>query len=406
MTASRVPPTIVTVMVAMFLLTLVGTTGPTIAQESSTDCVQLYINGTLEYESSACTEVTPTPTPEDTVTPTPTPEPTSTPTPEPTATPESRSHDTSVWHEPSDHHHGHSPSGSEIHPAIADFFANHPFGPEFEKVGNSWLTSAAENEYPYPGKHVGFTNLVELDTGCQTSARDGSSSGDCVQAYYLQVHTLGLAEALRTRLHSDKIVALVCSEIGGQCDIVAMGGHADYGMMHSQYKDTICPDPDNPQLPSDYEFQPPYRTVNLSARDAFLWSSNINAVVEPYYDPDPNRRLQIVWSERPWESPATGDACLDPAQDVVTGHDGSEFQLFSILLNVNDLPRPFEGWTDVHGNVDPSCVETGPDCVPIYIGPDVPANSDFTLLRSVKIGDANAAPILDYSASSLEMPGQ
>lgn len=329
---------------------------------------------------------------------------------EPTPTPTSIvvGHDITLWHAPgvAGHQHGLDPQAA--HPAIVEWLNTHPWGPLFSSIGHPWASSPVENLYPWPlGKHEGHVNLGELATGCDQFNPGGDfQHGNCIESYLFQIHALGNAHEFRARFHSEKIVAWVCDKAGEKCGIVATGGLADFGEAHAAYKKELCPLADNPPFDESATVnQPPYRTVNGSKRFFLFWSTLTNVSVEKFFDPVPNRLFQSAWNNRPFSVPSLED-CTDPSLDI--SHTNPEnrnnvFQVFSLLLYIDQFPRPFEGYTDIHGNLSESCTAPSMVCVPLYIGADVPAGN-ATLNRPVMHGDPEAAPVQVYGADATLLP--
>jgi len=332
---------------------------------------------------------------------------TSTPLPEVTSTP--FAHDVTLWHEPGVAGHQHGQNPFEAHPEIVAWLTSHPWGPLFSSIGHPWASSPVENLYPWPlGKHEGHINLSENDTHCDQFDPGGKfNHGNCITAYLFQVHALGNAFEFRARKHSDKIVAWVCDKATGlQCGIVATGGLADYGERAASYKKTLCPLPDNPlYLGNDSLNQPPYVTVNGSKRYFVFWSNLLNVSMEKYFNPVPNRLFQAAWNQRPFSVPSLTD-CTDPSLDIQhtnLENRNNTFQVFTLLLYIEDFPRPFEGYTDIHGNLSTTCTAPSAVCVPLYIGANVPAGN-ATLNRPVDMGNPEAAPIQVYGADVELLP--
>ena len=387
--------------------------------------MQLGARATPTPKATATTRATRTPrmTLTATLTPVPvtvTPTPTGTPLPNATPTSTPFAHDVTLWHEPGIAGHQHGQNPLEVHPEIVAWLNTHPIGKYFSSIGHPWASSTIENLYPWPlGKHEGHVFLSENETNCPQFDPGGQfQHGNCVDAYLFQPHVLGNMQEFLARVHSDKVVAWVCDKATGlQCGIVATGGLADYGMGHDSYKKLICPLESNPPFGESSIFQPPYRTVNGSNRFFLFWSSLANASVAQYFDPDPNRILQTAWNNRPFSVPQTGDldrdgvmenpdACQDA--DLAIHHDNegnrnNVFQVFTLLLYIEDFPRPFDGYTDVHGVLSTTCTAPSAVCVPLYIGANVPVGN-ATLNRPVVHGDPEAAPIQIYGADVELLP--
>jgi hypothetical protein len=320
------------------------------------------------------------------------------PAPQPTATPPVPGHDTTVWHEPAlGHHHGADPMS-----AAPEIVALREKNPVFAQLGGPWQTSALENEYPYPGKHVGFINLVESDIGCA----DTVPGYICVDDYYMQVHSIGNYHAWATRFHSFKLIVNTCQQSGMDCRI-ATGGWHDFAVFHDDYKQHLCDIPGAANQGGNLH-QPPYVVAGdaIRAKDNIFWSSLINPVTYGYYSPVPNWMAQTAWIELDvWSSPKKGEtSCADESQAIINEGNRTKFQVFTIRMpNLENVPRPFSGFTDRWGHIVLGCTQAGLDCVPLYVGPDVPAGNVY-FNRSVIAGDPAAAPIQTFPCPDCVMP--
>lgn len=371
------------------------------------------------------TESRPTPTPASaraTATPLPTtltPSPISSPTlaltsegtPLPSTPPVATStpfvHDVFTWHEAGVgfHHHGANPlDPAQTRPAIVDWLTTNEWGPLFSQVGNLWESSSIENVWPWPmGKHEGFAFLSEMDTGCPLNKLP-PSTGACIEAYTFKVHALGNFNEFFAQSHSDAFVGLVCDrENETQCGIVATGGVANYGMAHAQYKEVECVLDTNPGYSLE---QTPYRSINSSLRYFLQWSSLTSDSLDEFFPEPPNQILQTVWSNRPFSVP-TLENCGDPSSYIE--HTNIEnrnniYQVFTIILKLDRFPRPFMGFTNVHGTIDPTCTAPSTTCVPLYIEEGVPPGNAI-LNRLAHNGDPEAAPFIIYgSADTILLP--
>lgn len=342
-----------------------------------------------------------------------TPGATNTPLPFPTVTPTSIvvGHDVTMWHAPGVAGHHHGANWTSAHPEIVKWLQEYKYGKLFTSIGNLWASSPIENLYPWPmGKHEGHINLIENNTNCDLGKMPPTPGQTCVKAYFFQPHVLGNAQEYRARIHSEKLVALVCDwETQTKCGVVATGGLVDYGQAHSLYKNFVCPLADNPPYPEKYSADlPPYRTVNGTSRQFMFWSSLTGPAIRQYFEVQPNNLLQVAWNNRPFSSPSLDD-CTDPGSDITFTNPenrNNTFQVFFISLLIADLPRPFEGFTDLHGTVDKTCTAPSPVCVPLYIGAGVPPGNAL-LNRIVDMGDPEDAPILTFGDANtpLNPPG-
>jgi hypothetical protein len=368
--------------------------------------IQLLVDGVTVYDSGGA--ATPEPTREPTVAPTAATEPT------PTAAP---GHDTSLWHEPAlGHHHG--PPHADASPPIVHWLETHPWGASFLAIGGFEPTSAAENGWPYPGKHAGFKRIVENNI-YDPNVKDGNVPlpGElCIDSIFLVVHDLGTAHEFRTpdSIHSLAIVAAVdddCNPATPLPDdsIIAIATHGFYGERHAAYKEVLC-DPNLPPVYPDGQSlsQPPYVTVNTSTREWVYWNTNTNALMQQFFEPDVNTAFQVAWAARVWETPALND-CGNPAADVAfcpadgsCGANGTRFQIFTVEIPVTG---PREGFVDRYGAPAPACSAIGPGCFPYYVGAGVPVGT-AVVRRTPHVGNPNDAPFLDYATNAaLVMPG-
>lgn len=354
---------------------------------------------------------------------TPTPGTTATPGPSPTVIPPG-DHDPTVWHEPGVlyHHHGADPfDTTQVHPEIVEWLQTHPWGPHFSRIGNLWESSPIENVGLWPlGKHEGFINLSEVDTGCDPY-NPTIYNGNCIRAYLYQIHALGNSAEFMARVHSWKAVLYVCGGIdgSGECGIVAFGGHHDYGERHSSYKKELCElgisDPSgtggNPPYKANHTIdQPPYIAGAGSGPQYLFWNSQANPVIGYAFDPDVNNIFTTAWNHLPWSVPSKdGQLCSDPEHDYFPCPDGScrnshrEFQVFTMVAHLEGVPRPFEGYLDVYGNLNHNCTSVGPLCVPFYVSETVP-EGDAHINRLVRHGNPNEAPIMRYGEGATLLP--
>lgn len=373
----------------------------------------------VDGENSSLAE-RPTPRPVRTRTPTPIP-PTDTPTPiPPTDTPTAEpipEHDVTAWHVPgiAFHHHGADPSSA--HPDILAYLQEHP---EYGEIGHPWASSPTENVFPWPaGKHEGWTLLVE--TNAPARGILGANQLDViVESYFIWIHDLGNAHEMRTRVHSWKGIFRVCDRATlTNCGLVASGGWQDFGERHSEYKRTGCILPDNPAFPPEYSVfgpapqfaQAPYVAVSGTPRQWIYWNAAVNPVIEPFLGHD-HDLFVIGFSARPWETPAQDPTnCGLPEFDTAfcpaggCANNKTQFQMFVLYLQLEDYPRPYQGFVDRWGAPVTGCTEVGLNCIPLTIGVGVPTGN-ANLNRHVRVSNNTYAPILNYDdGAELHMPG-
>lgn len=324
-------------------------------------------------------------------------------------------HSANTWHSPEyTHHHGANPATSNLY--------NLYISQTGHEIGYPWLSSPTENTYPFPeGKHEGFFNLLENNTNCDQTGRVGGLN--CINAYLLQIHTLGMDHALYTRVHSQYGVFKVCNKAGTQCGYVTTGGWADYGVMHNGYKRQIC------QLDSDpynYPYNTPEGLNHLPYRVAInttllppnnlgniqFWNSmGPSGSHIQYYPHLPNNILGLSWSSIDAWNYVDGLDCSNPSRSTAPCPDGScnfnhtKFQIFAIKLQNLPTQRPFVGFTNVWGHIDPNCTTTSSTCIPLSITANTP-QGDALLSRGVRQGKCDEIQCFDFdNGQILQMPG-
>lgn len=231
------------VVISLVLIALFGPSGA--SGQGGADCIQLYVNGTLVFESSACNVVDPTPTstPQPTLTPTkviqPTPTntpvpATSTPTitatvtvtptlqPTPTPTPSGGAsdkplcaeHDPRAFHtlEAQDCHYDH-PHGDDPH-LVDDIFGTEYFNFAGGEISYQWQTPNENID-----KHKGYIWQVGRDLECFSDYTDG-----CFTDYRVQFHGMQTAHGAVTNFHSAMMQARICNEAAlDRCGRVFVG---------------------------------------------------------------------------------------------------------------------------------------------------------------------------------------
>lgn len=320
-------------------------------------------------------------------------------------------HSVTHWHAPGDYHH-HGANPADAHPLLQQAMDEH----WTQEIGSAWESSAHENDFPH-GDHAGFKNLSETDTGCPRLP----AGATCVKAYFLQVHAMGTNAHGRKDVHSIKGAFLVCDD--NQCGYIVTGGWHDYIWLHAPYKRYFCEQPGDPVIAPRYQLsQVPYTALTTrlgfegtdNEQNRIFWSSlGPNAVTADVVEANrgyiPNRGLQVVWSEVDAWDTAVGDSplcndsgadtrlCPDDVNDAGCRWNGTEFQVFTIRFNNLPTARPFDGYTDRHGNVVGGCTAEGLDCVPLIISAGVPQGTPM-LSRNVQ---PDTAPLLNYDDGTL-----
>lgn len=321
-----------------------------------------------------------------------TPVPTSTP-PLPAAVGE---HDTTAWHAPAlGHDHGANPATAhpDLQAAMAQYWT--------QEIGSAWQSS--EHENMFPGKHAGFTNLIETNTGCPQFK--GQTGDLCVTDFVLQVHALGTNAHALIPIHSWKGVFRVCDKTMTQCGTVVAGGHHDYGVIHAPYKKAICDTPDDVPVPAQYQFNAPYTALATeqlnNGNNRIFWNSlgPPGVLRDAYLSARghlPNRGMGLAFAELDAfdHAPGYSPGCADPATYVDSAKPTDNGSLFQVYTLRYELPegRPFDGYVDSRGNVVEGCAAESVDCVPLHISASVPEGRLF-LNRSV---GPQYAPLLEY----------
>lgn len=337
--------------------------------------------------------VTPTRTNTRTLTPTPVVSPTVTETPQPTSTgatptvtstssptitptssgsiepfPEAAACDFhppgwhGVWNYEQGCHYDHTHNAD---PAEFD----HLFGPITAYTG-------AEISYPWQTegenalKHEGYKIANISNPSCLTN----SPNDGCIEAFRAEFHVVGALGAT-VRFHSFWIEAML--EGGG---IVRTGGHSDFGVLCVPYKGEHIPLPgDPPGLGCGANQPPPYRghstveTAQQKGRAQYTWNSQARfgwgEIVESF-----DFQSRDDFGGIPQDDPFSfEDFFLCPDWSCPNNH--STMLVYELVL---DVPfSNFVGFTDVQGNVDPSCSAPGPNCAPLIIENAVPGKYSF-----------------------------
>lgn len=339
--------------------------------------------------------------------------------PTPSVTPpHNGDHDVNIWHEPGfGHHHGHNP---ENFPELWAIY----LAQTGQEIGYPWLSKVTENVWPFPhGDHEGFKFLAETDTNCIQIDPPAENQPNCIKSYLVLVHSMGTVHHLYTRIHSNYGVFEVCSLDLSECGYVATGGLVDYGVTHAGYKREICQLPgDPPSYPYDTAAglnRLPYRAavdhsekLPTETENIEFWnSSGPGAGNIKNYPHRPNTILGLSWSAvDSWDYMDVSDCdnlelAIAPCPDGSCALNGTSFQVFAIRLQNLPSARPFSGWTDVDGHVDPTCTETSPICVPLVITDDVPLGNAL-LSKGVRQGKCDQVLCQEFdNGTPLYAPG-
>ena len=291
-----------------------------------------------------------------------------------------------------DHEHGFDPLAADVLSDLGDYR-----NILAQAISYPWATPH-ENAL----KHEGYKWDTHLDQSiaCQRPKNGGQNTAT---AWAIQYHALGDQRGATTRIHSFFIMTLICDPITGEKGLMMTGGHQDFGQLVSPYQGEIVPLHDAPQPQYD-EKREPYR--------AHACASEHPVECRPVTRPTGN----VSWISRPRNTQGNGlisfqfrardyfDYILEETRSLSNptfkywcGGDkydpiGCEFNATTarvVLVQGHIDPQwdgldgmldgkvTYSGFTDVWGNLDPTCTETGAECVPL-------------LLTSVPIGSYRA----------------
>lgn len=357
----------------------------------------------------------PTPTKVVTVEPTmePTPIETVLPTSAPTLPPEptSTGHDDSACHGALDGHtHGMCFSDLPNGP-VKSFISDNMW---IYNLDNEVKSSPTENTL----KHDGFKFLFAKFNGCQqfgNSDRVGNDS--CITEALFRVHSLGIAEAMRTpnSKHSIMVVANICDQSLTNCGVGVFPEVESYGEVHSQYKKTGCfnleggvmhPDKYSINAGAGNNAQPPYVANRTSKFDQVLWSSLTNPAVQL----DENHLVQVAWSENMFETVNNDpNLCADPNFDLLhysSTNEGfkNQYLFDTIVLNIDSFSRPFDGYVSPNGLINNSCNSPSLNCFRTIIESSVPQGDAFYNIAVRNIGQSTTGVVIDITEPNIYMP--
>lgn len=215
----------------------------------------------------------------------------------------------------------------------------------------------------------------------------------CITNATVRVHLPGDATHAKKRNHSIVVWARVCdvSPDGTPkepCGTVGAMGIEDWGVKHMPYKTAFCYDDLTPRhwatnalYPLDLIGQPPYVALQ-PARNGyahqFVSTITFNPLVEDYYHtaafPEfPNHLIRATYNLM--DAKEVFASCN--GEILPTGYDASAYILHALALPNLPEARPFYGFTDANGYVDPTCTEIGLTCNLLFIGATVPQGVPF-----------------------------
>lgn len=248
-----------------------------------------------------------------------------------------------------------------------------------QEVAYVWQTPG-ENTVKHPGYNWGGQQFNE----CKIDFADGG-----VKSAWVQAHGMANYMGQQARVHSFWMMAELCNE-EGFAGLVMSGGHADFGQLHvPAYKTNVAGTdiyPKAPQPPYNIN-QPPYVGLAETARHFETW----NSLTSRFSRPSVAEHEIMGFAFRIFDS--YSGLTLDG--DVVNfGGNSSHRQFYEFSVNVpvslvdeNGVVN-YEGWTDVHGNIDESCTETTAECVPLIITDALPGSyhTNGTSLIGIRSG--------------------
>lgn len=301
-------------------------------------------------------------------------------------------HDPLSWHAwDGTHHHGVDPKQyiEVFGETLSDYLDT------YGEIGFPWATSPLE-------EHEGYIWLyTERQPGEQIFNNGGQlpvNEINPVQAALICVHTTGDLHHLRKRFHSHYGFFLIEARDESSMGVVATGGWADYGIMHTKYKVTHCPLPSDPPGFTNL-MQPPYRATTPEFRGGVMmqfWSGlGPNPAFAEYFPDNPNHLMRLAWSTLDATEYPDKNHCADEEYDKTAYLVGNrQFQIFTAALN--NLPAaPFYGWTNRHGHLVTPTGNPGVDEVPLVVTAGTPAGLSM-INRMVRQGDPNVAPIMVF----------
>jgi hypothetical protein len=294
-------------------------------------------------------------------TPEPAPTPGTTISPYPDAPPCAH-HDSQTWHglwnaeEGCHYTHTHNADPSAM---------DHIFGPYHAFTGQE-ISYAWQTHQENLTKHVGYKWATISNPECRT---DLPGQG-CIKNFRVEFHVVGTFGA-NFRFHSFWLEAEL--EGGG---IIRTGGHNDYGKLCVPYLGEHVPlakmDPsvNNCDVPP-YRGHAPVETALAKSRSAYTWNSQSRfgyGQIVTSFDFQSRDDFAGIDSLNPERL-----HFICPAFDCAANH--STMLVYEVVLNVPQAN--FRGFTDVQGNIDESCLESGPNCVPLVIEDAVPGVYSF-----------------------------
>jgi hypothetical protein len=284
------------------------------------------------------------------------------------------------------------------------------YGPPGQQISYPWHTSnpstgVSENAmFAEGGKHEGYKWLVRTNL---------VPAGQAVYFRNLRAeeHILGIID-YPTQFHSFMFEAQLCRVSDGACGVVHMGGLHNAGnrLGASEINDDYCVIPDGD--PSD-GVQPCVRGTYVRGTGSGVSNARIMA---PLPDASGHNMIWYVDQNGGYQKPGVPIASFVPGMGtdvwgpvnpnnpsdnsqryaphysrpgvVDNFYHATSIGTDAMALGLSGFPADsrgivtFRGWTDRHGNVNPSCRSTsGLDCVPIFLD-RVPLGPDGRVMAS------------------------
>jgi hypothetical protein len=232
-----------------------------------------------------------------------------------------------------------------------------------------------------------FTEMPDITPG-----QPGSRNLVRVAAYSLQTHNLAHAHEAMTRKHSYVAMLLVCDPATNQFGTIITGGHADYGQRVSPYQGSVLVLPDQPQPPYNPGREPYLahpcadaacgdfsRRQNRKIANAATWTNEPVNVVSANKIVNFSFRIRNVFDgiEDRFTTPEPVYLCTSDGghtfhqpgcYSVGTQHNFFQVRGWGVPAQLGTTGRvTFAGFTDLNGNIAPSCTEASSTCVPLRI---------------------------------------
>jgi hypothetical protein len=292
--------------------------------------------------------------------------------------PECSDHDDTRWHGlwnadvgcHYDHAHNADPFATEFAGRVAAWD---------QSISYPWQTPH-ENEM----KHQGYKYTYNTDPDCSKRL---DSADNCLRASLIQLHALGSQLEITTRFHSFRAIALISEGPNDEPGIIELGGHSDFGILHCPYKREHCSLPTDPPNSSfdSMRFHPPYRASEVSGgakpelADGMIghsWNSGWQPVVRDFYPEAYNLLFEYDFQTADAWGALNPDNPTEVHLVCPEGNcqfNNSTLRVYNITVRIpEELAGPdgrvnYIGFTDLQGNIDNSCTETGSNCIPLII---------------------------------------